>query len=142
MPPSARAAAAPPVSSPSKLAEDLHAQMNAARKAQDKARALLLGTTLAALKNREIELRRPATDAEVVEVLRKGIKTRRESVEQYLAGKRQDLADKESAEIRMLEEFLPPEADPAERPYERLCRAGLQEACFRGGGWIDLHRAF
>jgi len=88
--------------------------MNAARKAQDKPRALVLGTILAALKNREIELRRPVTDEDTIDVLRKGIKTRRESVEQYLAGKRQDLADQESAEIRILEEFLPPDVDPEE----------------------------
>ena len=88
--------------------------MNAARKAQEKDRALLLSTTLAALRNREIELRRPATDDEVIQVIRKGIKTRRESVEQYTAGKRMDLADQEAAEIRMLEEFLPPALDPAE----------------------------
>jgi hypothetical protein len=88
--------------------------MNAARKAQDKPRALVLGTILAALKNRELELRRPVTDEDTVEVLRKGIKTRRESVEQYQAGKRQDLVDQESAEIKILEEFLPPEADPEE----------------------------
>ena len=98
----------------SKLSEDLRAQMNAARKAQNKPRALVLGTILAALKNREIELRRPVTDEDTVEVLRKGIKTRRESVEQYLAGKRQDLADQESAEIKTLEEFLPPDVDPEE----------------------------
>jgi uncharacterized protein YqeY len=102
------------VSQPSDLAEALRAQLNSARKAQDKARTLLLGTILAAVKNRELELGRPATSEEVVEVLRKGIKTRRESVEQYQAGKRQDLADRELAEIRMLGEFLPPEADPAE----------------------------
>jgi uncharacterized protein len=88
--------------------------MNAARKAQDKPRALVLGTILAALKNREIELRRPVTDEDTIDVLRKGIKTRRESVEQYLAGKRQDLVDQESAEIRILEEFLPPDVDPEE----------------------------
>jgi hypothetical protein len=88
--------------------------MNAARKAQDKPRALVLGTILAALKNREIELRRPVTDEDTIDVLRKGIKTRRESVEQYLAGKRQDLVDQESAEIRILEAFLPPDVDPEE----------------------------
>jgi hypothetical protein len=88
--------------------------MNAARKAQDKPRALVLGTILAALKNREIELRRPVTDEDTIDVLRKGIKTRRESVEQYLAGKRQDLVDQESAEIRILEAFLPPDVDPDE----------------------------
>ncbi len=88
--------------------------MNAARKAQDKDRTLVLGTILANLKNREIELRRPATDEEVVEVLRKGIKTRREAVEQYTAAKRTDLAEVEQSQITVLEEFLPPAVDPEE----------------------------
>ena len=97
-----------------KLADDLQAAMTAARKAQDKDRTLLLGTVLAALKNREIELSRELTDTDVIEVLRKGVKTRRESVEQYVAGKRQDLADRESWEIGVIEGYLPPDADPAE----------------------------
>ena len=69
------------MSSPSgsSLGETLRAAMNAARKAQDKERTLVLGTILANLKNREIELRRPTTDDEVAEVLRKGIKIRREA---------------------------------------------------------------
>ena len=54
---------------------------------------LVLGTILANLKNREIELRRPGTDDEVVEVLRKGVKIRREAVEQYTAAGRQDYLD-------------------------------------------------
>jgi uncharacterized protein YqeY len=88
--------------------------MNAARKGQQKDRTLVLGTILANLKNREIELRRPASDEEVLEVLRKGIKIRREAIEQYTAGKRQDLADAELAQIAVLEEFLPPAVDPEE----------------------------
>jgi uncharacterized protein len=88
--------------------------MNAARKAQDKDRTLVLGTILANLKNREIDLRRPATDEEVVEVLRKGIKIRREAIEQYKAGGRTDLAEVEQAQIAVLEEFLPPAVDPEE----------------------------
>jgi uncharacterized protein YqeY len=88
--------------------------MNAARKAQDKGRTLVLGTILANLKNREIELRRPATDEEVLEVLRKGVKTRRESVEQYSAANRPELAEVELSQIRVLEEFLPPAVDPEE----------------------------
>ncbi len=88
--------------------------MNAARKAQHKDRTLVLGTILASLKNREIELRRPVTDEEVLEVLRKGIKTRRESVEQYTAGNRPDLAATERSQIQVLEEFLPPAVDPDE----------------------------
>jgi uncharacterized protein len=88
--------------------------MNASRKAQDKERTLVLGTILANLKNREIELRRPGTDEEVLEVLRKGIKTRRESAEQYAAANRPELADVERSQIRVLEEFLPPAMDPEE----------------------------
>ena len=88
--------------------------MNAARKAQDKDRTLVLGTILANLKNREIDLRRPATDEEVVDVLRKGIKIRREAIEQYRTGGRADLADAEQAQIAVLEEFLPPAVDPEE----------------------------
>jgi hypothetical protein len=88
--------------------------MNAARKAQDKDRTLVLGTILANLRNREIELRRPATDEETVEVLRKGIKIRREAVEQYTKAGRDDLAATEQAQIAVLEEFLPPAVDPEE----------------------------
>jgi uncharacterized protein YqeY len=96
------------------LASNLRAALNSARKAQNKERTLVLGTIIANLKNREIELRRPATDDEVIDVLRKGIKIRREAIEQYTAGKREDLVASEAAQIRVLEEFLPPEVDPAE----------------------------
>src|SRR4051812_26818933 len=107
------------------LASTLRAALNAARKAQDKERTLVLGTIIASLKNREIELRRPATDDEVIDVLRKGIKIRREAVEQYTAAKRQDLAGVEEAQINVLEEFLPPAVDPAEiRAAVRTAIAG------------------
>jgi len=102
------------VSPESDLASNLRAALNSARKAQNKERTLVLGTIIANLKNREIELRRPATDDEVIDVLRKGIKIRREAIEQYTAGKREDLVASEAAQIRVLEEFLPPEVDPAE----------------------------
>ena len=98
----------------SSVSEALRVAMNAARKAQDKDRTLVLGTILANLKNREIDLRRPASDEEVIEVLRKGIKIRREAIEQYQAGGRTDLADVEQAQIVVLEEFLPPAVDPEE----------------------------
>jgi uncharacterized protein YqeY len=100
--------------------------MNASRKAQDKDRTLVLGTIISNLKNREIDLRRPATDEEVVDVVRKGIKIRREAVEQYTAGGRQDLAVAEQAQIRVLEEFLPPAVDPEE------IRAAVRQAIDAG----------
>ncbi|HVK00620.1 MAG TPA: GatB/YqeY domain-containing protein [Gemmatimonadales bacterium] len=112
------------------MADTLRAAMNAARKAQDKDRTLVLGTIIANLKNREIDLRRSATDEEVVEVLRKGIKIRREAIEQYQAGGRTDLADVEQAQIAVLEEFLPPAVDPEE------IRAAVREVI--AGGAKDL----
>jgi uncharacterized protein YqeY len=91
---------------------------------------LVLGTILANLKNREIDLRRPATDEEVVEVLRKGIKIRKEAIEQYTAGGRTDLAEGEQAQIAVLEEFLPPAVDPEE------IRAAVRDVI--AGGTSDL----
>jgi uncharacterized protein len=96
------------------VGEALRAAMNAARRAQDKDRTLVLGTILSNLKNRELEIRRPLTDDDVIEVLRKGIKTRRESVEQYAAANRPALAEVERSQIKVLEEFLPPAVDPEE----------------------------
>ena len=130
MPPSARTAGARVSPAASSVADALRAAMNAARKAQDKDRTLVLGTILANLKNREIDLRRRATDEEVVEVLRKGIKIRREAIEQYKAGGRSDLADAEQAQIAVLEEFLPPAVDPEE------IRAAVREVI--AGGAKDL----
>jgi uncharacterized protein YqeY len=98
----------------SKLADDLHAALTAARKSKDKDRTQLLGTVLAALKNREIDLKRAPTDEDTLEVLQKGVKLRREAVEQYAKAAREDLAERERAEIRIIEEFLPPAADPEE----------------------------
>ena len=92
----------------------LQQDMNAARKAQDKARTLLLGTILSDVKNRRIELRRDPNDDEVLDVVRKGIKRRRESVEMYASAKREDLAEKERAEIALLEAYQPPQVSDDE----------------------------
>lgn len=96
------------------ILERLRAGMNEARKSRDSARTLLLSTILADLKNSEIALGHEPSDPEAVEVLRRGVKRRTESVEQYAKGGRQDLADKEAAEIRMIEEFLPAAVPPEE----------------------------
>ncbi len=91
----------------SALGDKLQADLNTARKAQDKAGVLLLGTILSDVKNKRIELRADPTDDDVLDVLRKGIKRRRESVEMYDNGNRKDLADKERAEVEALEKYLP-----------------------------------
>jgi uncharacterized protein YqeY len=98
----------------SELLARLQSDLNASRKAQDKPATLLLGTILSDVKNRRIELRRDPDDAEVVEVLRKGIKRRRESVEMYEKGGRTDLATKERTEVAALEKYLPPQVGDEE----------------------------
>ena len=112
------------------LADRLRAGMNEARKHRDQARTLLLSTILADIKNREIELNHTPTDDETVEVLRRGIKKRRESVEMYDKGGRADLAATEAAEIKALEAFLPAGVPPEE------IRAAVREAI--AGGAKDL----
>ena len=67
----------------------------------------------AALMNKEVERGRALDDSDTRQVLGSLVKQRRDSIEQFVNGGRQDLADKEAAEIRVLETYLPPAADPA-----------------------------
>jgi uncharacterized protein len=109
----------------SELFARLQGDLNSSRKAQDKALTLLLGTVLSEVKNKKIELRREPTDADVVDVLRKSIKRRRESVEMYTKGDRKDLADKESSEAAALEKYLPAQVSDEElRTAVRAAIAG------------------
>lgn len=87
----------------SRLASDL----TAARKNQEKAATLVLGSTLSEVRNREIELKRDLTDDDVIEVLRRGIKKRRESIEIYEKAGRTELAATERQEVALLEKYLP-----------------------------------
>src|SRR2546423_10972862 len=98
----------------SELFARLQGDLNSSRKAQDKAATLLLGTVLSEVKNKKIELRRDPTDADVIDVLRKSIKRRRESVEMYTKGNRKDLADKETSEPAELEKHRPAQASDQE----------------------------
>jgi uncharacterized protein YqeY len=100
-------------------------ELAAARKAQDKAAILLLGTLLSELKNRELELRQPLTDDDAIDVVRRAIKKRRESIEMFASGGRTDLAEKEAAQVTALERYLPARVDPEEiRAAVRAAIAG------------------
>ena len=85
----------------------LQGDLNAARKAQDKAQVTLLGTIISNARNREIELKRDLTDDDVIDTLRKGIKTRRESIDMYDKAGRADLAAVERGEVELLGKYLP-----------------------------------
>ena len=78
-----------------------------AMRAQAKERLSTLRMTTAAIKQKEVDERIELNDAQVVDILVKMIKQRREAASQYVTGNRTDLSDKEFAEIKVLEEFLP-----------------------------------
>lgn len=93
------------------LRDSIKAAQVAAMKSGDKPRLAAVRLILAKLKDRDIELRTvanpPDDDTTVIEVLQKMAKQRRESIELYVQGGRQELADAESAELAVIEEFLP-----------------------------------
>lgn len=108
------------------LLSRLQADQATARKAKDKDRVMLLGVVISEIRNRELELRRPLTDDDVTDVVRKGIKKRRESVELYGKAGRTDLANTEQAEAALLEDYLPAQVSQDE------LRAAVREAIAAG----------
>jgi len=86
-----------------KISEDLISAM----KSKDSARLSVLRMMKAAVRNKEIDARQELDDAQVVQVLVSLIKQRKDSVEQFTKGSRLELADKEAAEIKVIEEYLP-----------------------------------
>jgi uncharacterized protein YqeY len=105
-----------------KIAED----MTTAMKARDQARLAPLRMAKAALMNREVEKGRELDDAEAQLVVASLIKQRRDSVEQFLKGGREELAARETAEIATLEAYLPPPVDRAD--IERAVDEAIKES--------------
>lgn len=98
----------------SELAERLRTDLNAARRDRDKLRTQLLSMTLAEMKNRQIELGRELTEADVTDVVGKAMKRRREAAEQIRAAGRIDLAEKEEQEAALLAQYMPAQMSEAE----------------------------
>lgn len=100
------------------IRDDIKQALVGAMKAGDTAKRDAIRLIQAALKNRDIELRGsanpPADDVLVTEVLQKMVKQRRESIAMYAQGGRQELADAEAAEVRVIESFLPAQMDDAQ----------------------------
>ena len=105
-----------------KIADD----MTTAMKARDQARLAPLRMAKAALMNREVEKGRELDDAEAQLVVASLIKQRRDSVEQFLKGGREELAARETAEIATLEAYLPPPVDQAD--IERAVDEAIKES--------------
>ncbi len=100
------------------LIEQLTKTMAEAMKARDQARLSTLRMMKAALTNREVQLGRALAEAEELQVVAGLVKQRKESIDQFAKGGRQDLVDKETAELEILETYLPPA--PAVDDLDRL----------------------
>jgi uncharacterized protein YqeY len=95
------------------LIEEVSAAIADAMRKRESARLSALRMLKAALMNREVEKGRGLDESEGRQVVASLVKQRKDSIEQFTKGGRQDLADKEAAEIGVLESYLPPPADPA-----------------------------
>ena len=89
------------------LIEQIQKDITTAMKAREEQRLSTLRMVKAALKNREIDKMAPLDDKEAQQVLSTLIKQRKESVEQFTKGGRQEMADKEAAEIKLIEAYMP-----------------------------------
>ena len=107
------------------LIADVGSAITDAMRKQDALRLSALRMLKAALVNREVERGRALDEAESLQVVAGLVKQRKDSIEQFTTGGRQDLADKEAAGIRVLEAYTPPAADPA--VIERAVRDAVQE---------------
>jgi uncharacterized protein YqeY len=101
--------------------------MKAAMRAHEAARLSTIRLLLAAIKQREVDERKELTDADIVTVIERMVKQRKDSITQFEAGKRQDLADAERAELVLLEGYLPQRMSRAE------IDAAVDEAVARTG---------
>ena len=107
------------------LVDEVQRGMTAAMKAHDTTRLAALRMLKAALTTKAVEKGRPLEESEALQVVAAGIKQRRESIEQFQRGGRQDLADKEAAELDVLAGFLPPPIDAGE--LERVVAEAVAE---------------
>jgi len=96
------------------LKERITEDMKAAMRASDKERLSTIRMLQAAIKQREVDERITLDDAQVIAVLEKMVKQRKESIVQFEQGGRADLADKEKAEIALLQAYLPAQLSAAE----------------------------
>jgi hypothetical protein len=104
------------------LGEDL----KAALRSGDKLRTSVIRLLTALIKNREVEKRGPLTDAELIQAVSASCKQRQEAIEQYRQGNRQDLVDKETAELHILQSYLPTALGPEE--LRVLVQEAIQES--------------
>ena len=97
-----------------KLSEQVRADLTESMKARSAERTSVLRMLQAAIKNEMINVQHELSDEEVMSVIRKAVKQRHDSIEQYTKGNRPDLASKEASELEILKTYLPPELSDEE----------------------------
>jgi uncharacterized protein YqeY len=112
------------------LREKIEADTREALKSGAKDKVSTLRMLNAALKNKQIDKRRPLTEEEVIETMRSLIKQRKDSIEQFTKGGRQDLVDKETAEVTVLEAYLPKQL--AREELEAMVRDAIAQTGAQG----------
>jgi hypothetical protein len=108
-----------------KLRDRINENLTAAMKAKEILRLSVLRMMKSAIKNKEIEARAELDDPQAIQVLSTLIKQRKDSIEQFIGGGRKDLADKEAAEIKVIEDYLP--AAVTEEEIEKAVDEALKE---------------
>jgi uncharacterized protein YqeY len=96
------------------LTEKIRADLTAAMKAQEKERLSVIRMLQSAVKNEQINLGHELSDEEALSVIRKAVKQRQDSIEQYTNAGRTELADKERSELELLKTYMPPELSDEE----------------------------
>jgi uncharacterized protein YqeY len=104
----------------------LEADMKEAMRARDTEGRDTIRYVLSALKNAEIDKRSGLSEEDELKLIRSQVKQRQDSIEQFRAGGRDDLAEREEAQVRIIERYLPQQMDDAE--LEAFVRAGIEEA--------------
>jgi uncharacterized protein YqeY len=108
------------------LKEQITQDMKDSMKSGAKERLAVIRLILAALKQKEVDERIVLDDAQVLAILEKMLKQRRESVAQFTQGNRKDLADKEEAEIKIIQAYMPAQLSDAE--LEQMVAAAVAES--------------
>ena len=96
------------------LKDQLFDDQKAAMKGGDKPRLATIRLIMAAIKQQEVDTRKDLSDDDVLSILTRMVKQRRDSIDQYSKAGRNDLADQESAEIAIIEHYLPAQLSPEE----------------------------
>ncbi len=103
----------------------LNEEMVSAAKAKDKIRLSAIRMLKTALHNKEIDLMRPLNESEIMQILSALVKQRKDSIEQFAKGGRTDLVEKEEAELKVVQEFLP--AQMSDEEVEALIKKAIAE---------------